>query len=298
MSSSSVHSSRLLPAGYVLYSEGARYPHSFAFERQCAVHSLRWADRSWLFRHGRYRWTHGLALDVLDPSKPATVFPTCEVQTIPNSVTYRHQGVVTFVVAIGSVFTLPDEPLQTRWLTPEQRQLAHDRIQRDTVELASSTSTLRGLIDSCKDPRMWLFVFMQHAEKVTISFKNFLPTVSKPAIPCSFVSLLMCPLQVVKTMGFSQTITLVLTCPPYLIATGVMLLWCWSSGKYNERTLHICIGKTIAAIGFTVAASTMNTGARYFAIILFVGAINAVDSIIYGWVRPNLSLHIASFTNG
>ncbi|KAF7188899.1 putative transporter [Pseudocercospora fuligena] len=175
------------------------------------------------------------------------------------------QGVVTFVVAIGSVFTLPNEPLETRWLTPDQRQLAFERIQKDTVEAGPNTTSVRGLIDAAKDKKLWVFVFMLHAEKVTISFKNFLPTV-------------------VKTLGFSQTITLVLTCPPYLVATVVMLGWSLSSGKFNERTWHVCVGKTIATFGFTLAACTMNTGARYFAMMCFVGSINAVDGILFGWV--------------
>ncbi|KAJ5497663.1 Major facilitator superfamily domain general substrate transporter [Penicillium expansum] len=45
------------------------------------------------------------------------------------------EGAVTFGIAGLGIFMLPDHPLTTRWLTPEERQLAHDRIQRDTVSL-------------------------------------------------------------------------------------------------------------------------------------------------------------------
>ena len=55
------------------------------------------------------------------------------------------QGIVTFVVAIASAFTLPDHPLKTRWLTEEERQLAHDRIERDTVGNRFQSSTWTGL---------------------------------------------------------------------------------------------------------------------------------------------------------
>lgn len=41
------------------------------------------------------------------------------------------QGAVTVVVAIGAAFTLPDDPLVTKWLTPAERQLAHNRIERE-----------------------------------------------------------------------------------------------------------------------------------------------------------------------
>lgn len=44
------------------------------------------------------------------------------------------QGVVTFVIAIVGFFCLPDFPLNTKWLTPDERQLAHSRVEADTVE--------------------------------------------------------------------------------------------------------------------------------------------------------------------
>jgi MFS family permease len=71
------------------------------------------------------------------------------------------QGAVTFLVAVGSAFTLPDHPLTTRWLTPEERQLAHERIERDTVGNKFQSSTWNGLKEAAKDPKLWLFAFMQ-----------------------------------------------------------------------------------------------------------------------------------------
>lgn len=175
------------------------------------------------------------------------------------------QGVVTFVIAIGAAFTLPDDPLHTRWLRPEERELAHARIQADTVGNKAGTSTMAGLKEAAKDPRVWLFAFMQHMHLAANGFKNFFPTA-------------------VETLGFNQTITLVLTCPPYLIAGFIAILWSASSGKYNERTWHITIAKAIAVFGFVLGCATLNTGARYFAMIVFAVGTYAVNSIILGWV--------------
>jgi hypothetical protein len=93
-------------------------------------------------------------------------------------------------------------------------------------------------------------------------FKNFLPTV-------------------VKTLGFSTTITLVLTCPPYLIAGIMSVLVSWSSGRFNERTWHITLSKAVAIVGFIVGTASLNTGARYFAMVLFVGATYGVNNSTY-----------------
>jgi hypothetical protein len=75
-------------------------------------------------------------------------------------------------------------------------------------------------------------------------------------------------------LGFSPTITLVLTCPPYLIAGAVTIAVSWSSGKFNERTWHITISKAVANIG---------VAGRYVAMIIFTIGTYGVNSLILGW---------------
>lgn len=68
------------------------------------------------------------------------------------------QGAVTFVVAVSAAFILPDDPLKTKWLTPEERELAHNRIQADTVGAKSQTSTFKGLKEAARDPKVSICV--------------------------------------------------------------------------------------------------------------------------------------------
>jgi nitrate/nitrite transporter NarK len=100
-------------------------------------------------------------------------------------------------------------------------------------------------------------------------FKNFMPTV-------------------VKTLGFNTTITLVLTCPPYLVAGVVSILVSYSSGRFNERTWHITVSKAVAIAGFALAMATLNVPARYVAMVIFVGATYGVNNISIGWVASTL----------
>ncbi|KAI1757015.1 MFS transporter-like protein [Xylaria castorea] len=180
------------------------------------------------------------------------------------------QGVVTVVVAIAGFFILPDTPLTTRWLTAEERQLAHDRIARDTTEKGyRPTSTWSGLWDAARDYRTWVFTLMANLHLSANNFKNYLPTA-------------------VASLGFSNTITLVLTSPPYLVATFASVAVSWSSGHFNERTWHITGSKALAIVGFAVATSTYNIGARYFAIVLFVGATYGVNNINLAWTAATV----------
>ncbi|KAM0328535.1 hypothetical protein ACHAQA_004942 [Verticillium albo-atrum] len=175
------------------------------------------------------------------------------------------QGIITFVFSICAGFILPDEPLNTRWLTPEERQLAHDRVAVDTVEIRENTTTLAGLLEAIRDPRLLVLVLMQHFHMAASNFKNFFPTI-------------------VGTLGFDRDTTLALTCPPYIVSGIVSILWAANSGRMNERTWHITIAKIVAVFGFILACTTKNIGARYFAMCVFASGVYAVNSVILGWV--------------
>ncbi|KAE9582554.1 Major facilitator-type transporter hxnP [Colletotrichum fructicola] len=179
------------------------------------------------------------------------------------------EGCLTFGVALIGMFTLADSPLTTRWLKPEERQLAHERMLRDTVGLEESKGAMAGLKQAVRDPRLWLLAFIQNMHLSACGFNNFFPTV-------------------IGSLGFNSTITLVLTCPPYLVSGFFGYMVGLSSGKYNERTWHItgCMG--LAIVGFVISCATLNTAARYVSCFLFASGAYAVNAPILGWVSATL----------
>lgn len=80
-------------------------------------------------------------------------------------------------VAVLAFFMLPNAPLQTRWLTQEERELAHSRIAFDTTGKKEKQSVWGGLREACFDYRTWVFALMQNLHLSANGFKNFLPTV-------------------------------------------------------------------------------------------------------------------------
>ncbi|KFY29700.1 hypothetical protein V494_08541 [Pseudogymnoascus sp. VKM F-4513 (FW-928)] len=179
------------------------------------------------------------------------------------------EGVVTFAVAIAAAYLLPDFPLTTKWLTEEERILADGRIKRDTVGLTPDKGAKEGFKQAIRDPRLYLLCFMQNMHLSACSFNNFFPTV-------------------VGSLGYDRTITLVLTCPPYLVSGFFGYAIGITSGKYNERTWHItgCMGA--ALVGFIISCITLNTPARYISCFLFASGAYAVNSVILGWVSATL----------
>ena len=128
--------------------------------------------------------------------------------------------------------------------------------------------------------------FLLHAELPSLSvlIQLFLSNVSR----VGDVKLQLTCASVVKTLGFSTTITLVLTCPPFIFAGAAGILFGWSSGRFHERTWHITTGLVIAIVGFVIAASTLNTAGRYVACFIFPVGAYAVNSVIIGWASSTL----------
>ncbi|KAF2753133.1 MFS transporter [Pseudovirgaria hyperparasitica] len=179
------------------------------------------------------------------------------------------EGAITAFVALFGFFILPDTPLTTKWLKPAERELAHARMERDRVGDEGESSTLKGLKQACKDPKTWLFCLMQNLHLAACSFNSFFPTV-------------------VKTLGFNTTVTLVLSCPPFLFAGATGIFFGWSSGRFHERTWHITAGLSMAIVGFVWAAATLNTAARYVACFVFAMGAYSVNSVIVGWASSTL----------
>lgn len=180
------------------------------------------------------------------------------------------EGVVTAFVAFVGFWQLPNTPLTTRWLSDREREIAHGRMERD--KLADDTgraSAMEGLRQACRDKRTWLFVLLQNFHLSACSFNSYMPTV-------------------VKTFGFSNTNTLLLTCPPFVFAAATGVFFGWSSGRWHERTWHITAGLSLAVVGFIIAPSTLNVPARYFACVIFAMGAYSVNSVIIGWASSTL----------
>lgn len=168
-----------------------------------------------------------------------------------------------------SFFLLPNYPLTTRWLNDEQKQLAHNRIAADTTDRRENTSVWVGLREAVVDWRLWAFCLAYNFHLSSTSFQYFLPTV-------------------VETLGFNTTVTLALTCPPYLLAAVMAVVVAWSSGRYNERTWHTTVCKAIVVVGFIISVATLNLGARMFGIFLFVGFSFGINNVLLGWTSATL----------
>uniref|UniRef100_A0A8H7N2S4 Major facilitator superfamily (MFS) profile domain-containing protein n=1 Tax=Bionectria ochroleuca TaxID=29856 RepID=A0A8H7N2S4_BIOOC len=180
------------------------------------------------------------------------------------------EGAATFGFALIAIFLLPDTPGKTSWMTPEENACSVIRMQEDSVNQLQHETPMQGFMSAIKDYKVWLFMLMQNMHFSAMSFNQFFPTL-------------------VKTLGYNNTITLVLTSPPYIFSALFSLALARSSGYFNDRTWHIVGGNLFAIVGFVLACATTGLAPRYAACFLFAAGSYSTGSIILGWASANVA---------
>ncbi|GLI78080.1 hypothetical protein PoHVEF18_006379 [Penicillium ochrochloron] len=158
------------------------------------------------------------------------------------------EGAITVFVAIISIFIIPDLPRTTTWLTDEEKELAAWRLAEDIGEDdwvdSQHQSMFHGAKLAFKDYKAWLLLGAIYGCTASGAVTTFFPIV-------------------MAGLGKDKVTTLLLTTPPYLIGTVVVLINAWHADKTGERYLHIALPPIIAIASFVIALSTTQFAARY-----------------------------------
>ncbi|KAF8141262.1 major facilitator superfamily domain-containing protein [Boletus edulis] len=162
------------------------------------------------------------------------------------------EGAITVFIGFQAMWLLPDYPHNTRWLSPAERHLAQVRLAEDAGEAdkdSEQESVFEGLKLAIKDPKVLTFMLMCASQLLGLSFTNFFPTL-------------------VATLGYSTTITLLVSAPPWVFAAIVTVINARHSDVTGERFFHQTGWWWVVIIGYIISLSTMATAGRYFSMFL------------------------------
>jgi len=162
------------------------------------------------------------------------------------------EGAITMTVGFIAMFTLPDYPRNTWWLTTEEKIVAQQRLSEDAGEADQDSpgdTAWRGFVMAITDPKVLVFMFMTFVQLLGLSFVSFFPTLT-------------------QTLGYSTTVTLLLCAPPWAYAFIVCIANARHSDAVGERFWHITWPWLGVLVGYIIAMSSQVTGARYVALFL------------------------------
>lgn len=148
---------------------------------------------------------------------------------------------------------LPNYPATTSWLDASEQSYAQWRLIADAGE-ADDTNTgsmKEALYLVFTDKRIYLFILLQHTSLLSQNFQYFFPTI-------------------VQTLGYDNIITLLITAPVWIATFLISLVVTWTSGRYNDRGIHIIVLMMVSVVGCIVCTATTNIGAKFFGMFLYV----------------------------
>ncbi|OCB85100.1 MFS transporter [Sanghuangporus baumii] len=202
------------------------------------------------------------------------------------------EGALTISVGIIAMWSLPDLPNNTRWISVNERQLAQARLAEDTGEAdedLAQDSMWEGLKMAVKDVRVLIFALMEMSLLLGLSFVNFFPTLT-------------------ATLGFDTTITLLLAADKKAsvdLGDGRLLFElaaCWYAyrisyyqgltgglaDKTGERFWHLSLPWWGAIAGTIVALSTSSITGRYISLFLMASGF-AGFTLILVWLSNTIT---------
>lgn len=183
------------------------------------------------------------------------------------------EGAATVLVAFTCIFILPDMPKTTKWLTPEQRELASWRLDEDIGQDdwtgSEDQGFFHGLVLAVKDIKVWVMVVLLFCMVFSGSVTNFFPTV-------------------VQTLGYGRIESLFLTVPPYMLGVITCCLNAWHSDRTGEKYLHVTLPLFIGVFSFVLAAATTSAAPRYVAMMLMIPGCYMGYVVALGWISSTI----------
>ncbi|KAE8551003.1 hypothetical protein TMatcc_009081 [Talaromyces marneffei ATCC 18224] len=155
---------------------------------------------------------------------------------------------------------MPEYPHNARLLKPIERDYAVWRIEKETGagEAHEETTALKGFKLAIMDPKVWALVWCMGMSQAMSSTVNFFPTI-------------------VRSLGFSKNITLLLTAPPYILVAIVFYIISYISVL------------AIAVVAYVISICTLKLGGRYFAMMLMPCVVAGPQISLY----KTLNMHMA-----
>ncbi|KNG83190.1 putative pantothenate transporter [Aspergillus nomiae NRRL 13137] len=182
------------------------------------------------------------------------------------------EGSATVGMGVICSCIMPEFPHNSRILSQIERDLAVWRIESEAgaAEGTENESVLRGFAKALSDPKLLLLIFANMLSQTQGSIANYFPTL-------------------VGSLNFNNTITLLLTAPPYILAGAVYYVLMYYSDRNNTvyPIIQLCVA--IAIVMYIIPMATLNVGARYFSMVILPFASVGPQLLLY----KTINLHLA-----
>lgn len=200
------------------------------------------------------------------------------------------EGVITVTCGLGLYLLLPNYPLNSRMLTPEQRILAHVRIMRDRdenrgpAEEEDQLTPFQAFRAVLADKRIWFFLVVYICNTLAMTITYFIPVI-------------------LQDLGYAGTKAQWMTVPIWVCGAIFQLFWSYTSDRTQDRRWHNTGLIGLSAVTCIVSLAVTNGVAKYVMMCFLIGGMYTALPLILNWVsetfaRPERKRSIAiAFVN-
>ncbi|PWY64772.1 MFS transporter [Aspergillus heteromorphus CBS 117.55] len=182
------------------------------------------------------------------------------------------EGAPSCATAFLVWFFLPDYPESASWLSPEEKNLAAQRLQIEGSQGAAKAMS-------------W-----EDAKAVLTNWRLYAHYIVYFGISAPFASLSLFTPSLVSGLGYSNLRAQLMTVPPWAAAYVVTTAVAWSADHFNSRGLHSAAFALIGAMGF-LASAVLPPDAylhRYGCLIVAACGSFACIPPLLGWLSANI----------
>ncbi|OSC99283.1 MFS general substrate transporter [Trametes coccinea BRFM310] len=184
------------------------------------------------------------------------------------------EGILSIIVGVIAAFLFVDYPQTANFLKPKEKAYLIYRTTYDTLSAGEDPDfDIKYVLDALRDWQVWVGCLIEMSIITPVyGISLFLPSI-------------------INGFGFGPAISQLLSVPPYVIATAMVVLWATWSDRVRRRSPFVMLGLALCLIGFSVNISNVSIGAKYSGTFLIVIGGYAGFPAIPSWLGNNLAGH-------
>jgi sugar phosphate permease len=158
------------------------------------------------------------------------------------------EGLITLFIASLGLLILPSTPDTCKFLTPRDRYIALERINREHKQSAKERIRPRHVSRAILNINNTFCAFGFFFINISVqSFSLFLPTI-------------------LRELGWTAIKTQLYTVPPYVVACCYAIFIAWISDVFKRRGIFIVFGTLLSLAGYAMLVTTHSNSIKYLAV--------------------------------
>ncbi|KAI9743057.1 MAG: hypothetical protein M1818_003352 [Claussenomyces sp. TS43310] len=184
------------------------------------------------------------------------------------------EGSCTVLCAIFAFFYLPHSSADAKFLNPQEKELAYERMRMDSSAVVNEKFNIRESLMILKHPTSWVIILIEMCLGVPLqSVTLFLP-------------------QIIARLGYGTVKTNLYTVAPNISGAVMLLILAFASDFTRWRFPFIALGFMFTFIGFIIYAAidvTSSLHVAYFASFMMTWGTSAPSVLLDTWYSNNIA---------